>query len=189
MADNPLAGLKASLRGQLITRDDEAAFTAARFRGWNRDLNVRANPLGFAVVSGVRDIVTTVDYCRSNNIPIAVRGKGTHSPYGMANDAIVIDLLRMTAVRVDPEKKLAREIWSHRAEPDIHSPFCSSVYEDRPRNLLLDYALAGSSRSTEIVGLTARGEVAFHYSYPFQGVFCSVAWNAIPVHLEDLVFD
>ena len=107
MADNPLAGLKATLRGQLITRDDEDAFAAARSRGWNRDLNVRANPLGFAIVSGVRDIVTTVNYCRSNNLPIAVRGKGAHSPYGMASDAVVIDLMRMTAVRVDPEKKLA----------------------------------------------------------------------------------
>jgi FAD/FMN-containing dehydrogenase len=107
MADNPLAHLKASLRGALITRDDNDAFTAARFRGWNRDLNARANPLGFVVVSGVRDIVTTVNYCRSNNIPITVRGKGAHSPYGMANDAIVIDLMRMTGVRVDPERKLA----------------------------------------------------------------------------------
>ena len=76
MAENPLAGLKATLRGALITRDDKDAFTAARLRGWNRDLNSRANPLGFAVVSGVRDIVTTVNYCRSNKIPIAVRGKG-----------------------------------------------------------------------------------------------------------------
>jgi FAD binding domain-containing protein len=107
MATNPLAALKASVRGQLITRDDKDAFAAARFRGWNRDLNVRANPLGFVVVSGVRDIVTAVNYCRSNNIPIAVRGKGAHSPYGMANDAVVIDLMNMTAVRVDPEKKLA----------------------------------------------------------------------------------
>ena len=56
---------------------------------------------------GVRDIVTTINYCRSKSIPIAVRGKGAHSPYGMANDAVVIDLMRMTAVRVDPEKKLA----------------------------------------------------------------------------------
>jgi len=32
---------------------------------------------------------------------------GTHSPYGMASDAIVIDLMKMTSVRVDPEKKLA----------------------------------------------------------------------------------
>jgi FAD/FMN-containing dehydrogenase len=107
MADNPLAGLKPSLRGDLITRDDKDAFNAARFRGWNRDLNTRVNPLGFVVVSGVRDIATTVNYCRSNKIPIAVRGKGSHSPYGMANDAVVIDLMRMTAVRVDPEKKLA----------------------------------------------------------------------------------
>jgi FAD/FMN-containing dehydrogenase len=107
MADNPLASLKGALRGALITRDDKDAFTAARSRGWNRDLNARANPLAFAVVSGVRDIVTTVNFCRSNKIPIAVRGKGAHSPYGMANDAVVIDLMKMTAVRVDPQKKLA----------------------------------------------------------------------------------
>jgi FAD/FMN-containing dehydrogenase len=107
MAESPLASLKVALRGALITRDDKDAFTAARVRGWNRDLNLRANPLAFAVVSGVRDIVTTVNYCRSNKIPIAVRGKGAHSPYGMANDAVVIDLMKMTAVRVDPEKKLA----------------------------------------------------------------------------------
>jgi FAD/FMN-containing dehydrogenase len=107
MAETPLANLKGALRGALITRDDKDAFTAARLRGWNRDLNLRANPLAFAVVSGVRDIVTTVNYCRSNKIPIAVRGKGAHSPYGMANDAVVIDLMNMTAVRVDPEKKLA----------------------------------------------------------------------------------
>ena len=107
MTANPLTGLKASIRGEVITRDDKDAFAAARFRGWNRDLNARANPIGFVIVSGVRDIVTTVNYCRSNNIPVAVRGKGAHSPYGMANDAVVIDLMKMTSVRVDPEKKLA----------------------------------------------------------------------------------
>jgi FAD/FMN-containing dehydrogenase len=107
MADNSLADLRVSLRGELITRDDKEAFTAARFRGWNRDLNARASPLGFVVASGVRDIVTTIKYCRSKSIPIAVRGKGAHSPYGMADDAVVIDLMRMTAVRVDPENKLA----------------------------------------------------------------------------------
>lgn len=107
MAENLLVNLKPSIRGEVITRDDKDAFAAARFRGWNHDLNVRANPLGFVVASGVRDIVTTVNFCRSNRIPIAVRGKGAHSPYGMATDAVVIDLMRMTAVRVDPEKKLA----------------------------------------------------------------------------------
>ena len=107
MAEALLASLKSTLRGALITRDDKEAFDAARLRGWNRDLNLRANPLAFAVVSGVRDIVTTVNYCRSNRIPIVVRGKGAHSPWGMADDAVVIDLMKMTAVRVDPAKKLA----------------------------------------------------------------------------------
>jgi FAD/FMN-containing dehydrogenase len=107
MADHTLVGLASTLRGELITRDREEAFRAARLRGWNGDLNMRAKPLAFVVVSGVRDIVTTVNYCRSKNIPITVRGKGAHSPYGMANDAVVIDLMKMTAVRVDPEKKLA----------------------------------------------------------------------------------
>jgi FAD/FMN-containing dehydrogenase len=106
MTDNVLADLKTTLRGELITRADEEAFTVARSRGWNRDLNIHANPLGFVIASGVRDVATTVNYCRSNNIPITVRGKGAHSPYGMANDAVVTDLMMMTAVRVDPEKKL-----------------------------------------------------------------------------------
>jgi hypothetical protein len=106
MTDNVLADLKTTLRGELITRSDDEAFTTARSRGWNHDLNTHANPLGFVIASGVRDIVTAVNYCRSNNIPITVRGKGAHSPYGMANDAVVIDLMTMTAVRVDPEKKL-----------------------------------------------------------------------------------
>ena len=107
MADHALTDLASTLRGELITRDKEQAFRAARQRGWNGDLNTRAKPLAFVVVSGVRDIVTTVNYCRSKSIPITVRGKGAHSPYGMANDAVVIDLMKMTAVRVDPEKKLA----------------------------------------------------------------------------------
>jgi FAD/FMN-containing dehydrogenase len=106
MTDNALTDLQASLRGDLITRADEKAFNAERFRGWNHDLNARVNPLGFAIASGAKDIVTTVNFCRANKMPITVRGKGTHSPYGMADDAVVIDLMKMTAVRVDPDNKL-----------------------------------------------------------------------------------
>jgi len=107
MTDNPLSGLQETLRGKLITREDKHAFASARFRGWNRDLNRRSKPRGFVVASGVRDIVTTVNYCRENNLKLAVRSKGAHSPWGMANDTVVIDLMNMTAVRVDPDKKLA----------------------------------------------------------------------------------
>jgi FAD/FMN-containing dehydrogenase len=107
MTNNPLSNLEPALRGELITRDDEEAFSVVRFRGWNHDLNTRANPLGFVIASGVRNVVTTLNFCRENRLPITVRGKGAHSPYGMATDAVFIDLQRMTAVRVDPVKKLA----------------------------------------------------------------------------------
>jgi hypothetical protein len=108
----------------------------------------------------------------------------SHSPPGENRDYSAARVYR-----IDARKKVAREVWTYRADPDIRSSICSSVYEDRRRSLLLDYSVAGSSRTTEIVGVTSRGEVAFHYSYPYRGVFCGAAWNAIPVHLEKLVFD
>jgi FAD/FMN-containing dehydrogenase len=107
MTEDHLTGLRGTLHGDLITRDNEEAFASARFRGWNHDLNRRSNPLGFVIASDVGDIATTVNYCRENNLKLAVRSKGAHSPYGMADDAVVIDLMNMTAVRVDPDKKLA----------------------------------------------------------------------------------
>lgn len=107
LTDSPLSGLQGTIRGSLITRDNEEAFASARARGWNHDLNRRSNPLGFVVASDVRDIAATVNYCREHNLKLTVRGKGAHSPYGMANDAVVIDLLNMTAVRVDRDRKLA----------------------------------------------------------------------------------
>jgi FAD/FMN-containing dehydrogenase len=107
MTSNPLSGLRGALRDKLITRDDQEAFESEHSRGWNHDLNRRAYPLGFVVASGVGDIVTTVRYCRENGLELRVRSKGAHSPWGMADDAVVIDLKDMTAVRVDADRKLA----------------------------------------------------------------------------------
>lgn len=102
-----LGSLRSLLRGELITRDDQESFDAQRFRSWNRDLSVRALPLGFVIVSGVHDIVTAVKFCSENEITVSVRGKGAHSPWGLAQDALCIDLSRMDSVWVDPQKKIA----------------------------------------------------------------------------------
>jgi hypothetical protein len=88
--------------------------------------------------------------------------------------------------RISAKKKVAVEKWTYVADPSIYSPFCSSVYQDG-KTYLLDYSLAGPFISTDIMGLTSKGEEAFHYSYPIIE-FCGVAWNAIPVHLEKLMF-
>jgi hypothetical protein len=40
---------------------------------------------------------------------------------------------------------------------------------------------------TELLGLLPSGETAFSYKYALVGdVTC---WNAVPIHLEDLVFN
>jgi len=50
MADHALGDFTSTLRGDLITRDKEEAFRAARLRGWNGDLNTRAKPLAFVAI-------------------------------------------------------------------------------------------------------------------------------------------
>ena len=88
--------------------------------------------------------------------------------------------------KISAKKMLAQQKWTYIADPSIYSPFCSSIYEDRRKNYLLDYSLAGFV-TTDIVGLTPKGDVAFHYSYPIMEG-CGVAWNALPVHLEKMSF-
>jgi hypothetical protein len=36
------------------------------------------------MVSGVKDVVSVVKFCAEHDIPVTVRGKGAHSPWGMA---------------------------------------------------------------------------------------------------------
>lgn len=81
----------------------------------------------------------------------------------------------------------ATEVWHYLADPPIDSPFCSSVYEDATDNYFIDYTLAGPNISTDLVGLDATGNIAFYYQYPLV-VGCGTAWNAVPIHLEDLRF-
>ena len=82
-----LETLAAQLRGDLLLRGDAATkdkFDHQRERSWNKDLSIRAYPIAFAMVSGVKDVVTTVKFCAQHGIAVAVRGKGAHSPWGMA---------------------------------------------------------------------------------------------------------
>jgi len=81
----------------------------------------------------------------------------------------------------------ATEVWQYLADPPINSPYCSSAYEDAKDNYFIDYTLAGPFISTDLVGLDATGNIAFYYQYP-EVIGCGTAWNAVPIHLEDLRF-
>ncbi|MEP6602678.1 MAG: aryl-sulfate sulfotransferase [Spartobacteria bacterium] len=83
----------------------------------------------------------------------------------------------------------ATEIWNYPYGQSLFSKICSSVYEDNRLNYLIDYSdivNLGSSQYAELVGLEPSGAKAFDYRYANSG--CSTAWNAIPIHLEQMTF-
>jgi arylsulfate sulfotransferase len=82
----------------------------------------------------------------------------------------------------------ATEIWNYVSDPRIYSPIESSVYEDLPGNYLVDYAVGGPYLFAEIIGLDPAGAKAFDYKFT-EIMEADTAWIAVPVHLEDVVFD
>ena len=77
---------------------------------------------------------------------------------------------------LDLVEKVATEVWNFPMNQSIHSPFCSSVYEDAPYNYLIDYAIVngggppGVPTFAQLLGLDAAGERIFYYQYPTWAV-------------------
>ena len=90
--------------GSLIPGDD--GYDGAR-GVWNAMVNKR--PALIARCSGPADVINSVTFARENNLLISVRGGGHNFPgNSVCNDGLMIDLSRMTGVRVDPAAKTAR---------------------------------------------------------------------------------
>jgi len=92
---------------------------------------------------------------------------------------------------LDLANNVATEVWNFPMNQTIHSPFCSSVYEDAPFNYLIDYAfvnggLPGRTTFAQLLGLDSSGEKIFYYQYPTRG--CNTAYNSFPIHLESTKF-
>ncbi|MHA7223554.1 FAD-binding oxidoreductase [Arthrobacter sp. RHLT1-20] len=98
-------GLREQLRGQLITPAD-AGYDAAR-AVHNGMINKR--PAAVARVSQVADVIACVNFARDHSMDLAVRGGGHSAPgFGTWDDALVIDFVNTSGVRVDPAGKTAR---------------------------------------------------------------------------------
>jgi hypothetical protein len=89
---------------------------------------------------------------------------------------------------IDLSAFAATETWHYEPDPSVYSPFCSSVYEDAPGNLLVDYSQAGPYTYTDIRGINSSGDVSFDYQYELLG-FCATAWNAIQIHWENVTLE
>jgi hypothetical protein len=89
---------------------------------------------------------------------------------------------------IDQAAGTATETWHYLASPAIFSPVASSVYEDQPGNYLIDYATGGPFLFAEIMGLDATGAKAFDYKFA-ELELVETAWNAVPLHLENLILN
>ena len=99
-----LGELCAAIRGEVIRPDDDGYDEARAI--WNGAHDKR--PALIIRCSGTADVVAAVQFARSQGLPVAVRGGG-HSIAGFSScdGGVVIDLSRMTAVRVDPARRRA----------------------------------------------------------------------------------
>ncbi len=103
--DEAVQAFGAGLRGGLIRPEDDDYDTARAV--WNAMIDRR--PALIARCAGVADVITAVNFARTNGLPVAVRGGG-HNVAGtaVADGALVIDLSPMKGIRVNPVAKTAR---------------------------------------------------------------------------------
>jgi len=105
MTSTSLEELRRSLAGTVVASED-AEYDAAR-RCFNALVDRR--PAVIARCSGPGDVATALDFARSSDLEVAVRGGG-HNPAGhcVVDDGLVIDLSLMRRVDVDGEARIAR---------------------------------------------------------------------------------
>jgi len=96
--------LRASLRGSLLTADQEG-YAAAR-RVWNGMID--KHPALIARCADVSDVTRAVTFARERELLVAVRGGGHSFPgYSTCDGGLMIDLSLMNAVRVGAQARTA----------------------------------------------------------------------------------
>jgi FAD/FMN-containing dehydrogenase len=104
LGDATLGELEQGLRGELV-RPGDAGYDDARAI-WNGAHDRR--PALIVRCAGVADVMRAVDFARSENLLMAVRGGGHSIPgFSTCDGGVVIDLSAMDAVHVDAERRTA----------------------------------------------------------------------------------
>jgi hypothetical protein len=91
--------------------------------------------------------------------------------------------------KLDLNARTATEVWNFELGQSIFSTYCASVYEDVPLNYLIDFTFIDGVKpdsASQWIGLNGSGEMVFRYQY--HEAQCTVAYRAIPIHLENTKF-
>jgi FAD/FMN-containing dehydrogenase len=100
-----LQQFKSGLRGEVLDPGNDG-YTSAR-RVWNGLID--RYPALIVRCTDHSAVIRAVQFARSQNLPVAVRGGGHSSPgYSVCDDGIVIDLSQMKGISIDPVQGRAR---------------------------------------------------------------------------------
>ena len=143
LQESVIQDFEASQQGALL-RPVEAGYDEAR-RVWNGMIDRR--PALIARCHGVADVMHSVNFARTHELLVAVRGGG-HNVAGSAvcDGGLMIDLSGMKSIRVDPERRTAR------AEPGV-----TWGEFDRETQAFGFATTGGQISTTGIAGLTLGG--------------------------------
>ena len=105
LAEDTIAAFKTTLRGALLRPGDDG-YEAARTL-WNAMIDKR--PALIVRCVGVADVIQAINFARTHDLLVAVRGGG-HNVAGNAvcDGGLMIDLSPMKSVHVDPVRRTAR---------------------------------------------------------------------------------
>src|SRR5215216_6031906 len=93
------------LRGDLLLPADER-FEPSR-KLWNS--GVTTQPAMIVQAAWVSDVLATVDFAQSNNLPFSVKAGGHGGAgYALVEDGVTLDISRLSGIRIDPRQKIAR---------------------------------------------------------------------------------
>src|SRR5260221_5141636 len=139
--------LRTSLRGALLRPGDDS-YEATR-RVWNGMIDRK--PALIVRCAGVADVITAVNFARTNHLLVSVRGGG-HSVAGNAvcDGGLMIDLSGMKGIQVDPARRTAR------AEPGL----TWGEFDDETQAFGLA-TTGGFVPTTGIAGLNLGGGIGF----------------------------
>lgn len=138
-----LEELENQLRGELITPESETYDESRAI--YNAMIDKKPSLIVYC--SNVADVITCLNFAQEHHLLTAVRSGGHNGPgLALVDDGLVIDLSRMTSIRVDPEAKTVR------AEAG-----CTWADVDHTTNQFGLATVSGVISTTGIAGLTLGG--------------------------------
>jgi len=141
--ETKVAAFASALRGDL-TQPGDASYDAIR-AVYNAMIDKR--PRYIARCTNVADVIAAVRFGRENGLLVAVRGGGHNGPgLGTCDGGLVIDLARLSGVRVDPSARTVRV-----------EPGCTQGDVDHATHAFGLAVPAGIVSTTGIAGLTLGG--------------------------------